>query len=590
MIGVVADPADWPVVKEFFELFKTPWELARPGRVYEVLLIAGNEAYDCDSKLTLVYSSAPRKEDMALRLTAGPLLAHTLVMFAGRELPLYGPVQTFGGAGAVVLRSAESDQAAGVKLMSDGRPFVRLGYDLFQEIARLLSAGQPAEHAAIPALELHIAILRHCIVEAGIDLVEIPPVPAGHEFIVCLTHDIDFFGIRNHRFDHTFFGFLYRATVGAALDFLRGKISFRRLAQNWQAVLKVPLVHLGLARDFWLSFEWYLNVEHGLPATYFFIPFKGRAGEQVPGPGPSRRAAPYDVAEHRGWLEKLLAAGCEVGVHGIDAWHDVAGGRAELAKITSLVGSPGAGIRMHWLLHNHQTPQTLDEAGYTYDSTAGYNEAVGYRCGTVQVFRPGGAKQLLELPLHIQDGALFYRGRLGLSEEAAWQRCQTMLDNAQEFGGVLTLLWHDRSPGPERFWGDFYARLVKELRGRKVWFASGSQAVSWFRKRRDVILEQVGDIVRMRRVSQADGAAGQDNTPSLRVRYHAAQGCDFEPIELPWADGEDINLAALRNRSASRTQSGARVAETATRPEGGVYAASTPASGWHKHQTARLAP
>ena len=33
------------------------------------------------------------------------------------------------------------------------------------------------------------------------------------------------------------------------------------------------------------------------------------------------------------------------------------------------------------------------------------------------------------------------------------------MDNASEFGGVLTVIWHDRSHGPERFWGDFYIKL-----------------------------------------------------------------------------------------------------------------------------------
>ena len=31
MIGVIADPAEHNVVREFFELFKTPWEFYRAG-------------------------------------------------------------------------------------------------------------------------------------------------------------------------------------------------------------------------------------------------------------------------------------------------------------------------------------------------------------------------------------------------------------------------------------------------------------------------------------------------------------------------------------------------------------------------------
>jgi hypothetical protein len=36
MIGVIADPAEHGVVREFFELFKTPWEFYRRDRQYDV--------------------------------------------------------------------------------------------------------------------------------------------------------------------------------------------------------------------------------------------------------------------------------------------------------------------------------------------------------------------------------------------------------------------------------------------------------------------------------------------------------------------------------------------------------------------------
>ncbi len=51
-------------------------------------------------------------------------------------------------------------------------------------------------------------------------------------------------------------------------------------------------------------------------------------------------------------------------------------------------------------MQDSATPSILDEAGFSYDSSAGYNETVGYRNGTTQVFRPLGTKTLLELPLH----------------------------------------------------------------------------------------------------------------------------------------------------------------------------------------------
>src|SRR5205814_8142028 len=142
-------------------------------------------------------------------------------------------------------------------------------------------------------------------------------------------------------------------------------------------------------------------------------------------------------------------------------------GLDELARINGANGESKTGIRIHWLLRDANTPYALERAGYAYDSSFGYNETIGYRAGSSQVFRPLGAETLLELPLHIQDGALFYPQKLGLSETEAWELCQGVIDRTQEHGGIVTVLWHDRSHGPERFWGEFYAKLVEDLKGKK---------------------------------------------------------------------------------------------------------------------------
>jgi hypothetical protein len=416
---------------------------------------------------------------------------------------------------------------------------IRLGYDLFDEVAFLLSAGQPVEHAQVPALDLHIRMLREWILEAGIWLLEIPPAPANHSFIVCLTHDIDFISIRQHCFDHSMWGFVLRATAGALWNFARGRLSLFRLLRSWLAVASLPLVYAGWARDFWEPFEWYLKVEEGLSPTYFLIPFKRRPGVRVPGRHASRRATAYGAADLREQAQVLRSHGCEVGVHGIDSWHDAEKGSAEKAAVMAVAGEC-FGIRMHWLLRDENTPAALERAGYSYDSTCGYNETVGYRAGTGQVFRPLGARTLLELPMHIQDGALFYAQRLDLSEPEAEKRCQALIGHAQRFGGVLTLLWHDRSHGPERFWGDFYARLVRTLRSLDGWFATAGQAAGWFRKRRGVRFEareaESGARIRLR-------YTGEEIRPPLRIRVYrpslavTAGASQPEFTETPW-DGK----------------------------------------------------
>src|SRR5207247_6272404 len=116
-----------------------------------------------------------------------------------------------------------SAAAAVTETQHDGMKLLRVGYDLFGEVRFLLSTGQPPSNALIPTLDIHISMLRTWILEAGIPVVEIPPVPAGFESMACLTHDVDFLRIREHKFNRTMCGFLWRASGGVFLQAGRQK-------------------------------------------------------------------------------------------------------------------------------------------------------------------------------------------------------------------------------------------------------------------------------------------------------------------------------------------------------------------------------
>ena len=146
-----------------------------------------------------------------------------------------------------------------------------------------------------------------------------------------------------------------------------------------------------------------------------------------PGVGaPARRAVKYDLAAMQDDIHTLISDGCEVATHGIDAWADASKGACELEQVQRITGQSEVGVRMHWLYFNRRSPALLEKAGFSYDSTCGYNETVGYRAGTTQVFRPLNADRLLELPMHIMDTALFFPDYLNLrpgEAKASWNRC-----------------------------------------------------------------------------------------------------------------------------------------------------------------------
>jgi len=187
-----------------------------------------------------------------------------------------------------------------------------------------------------------------------------------------------------------------------------------------------------------------------------------------------------------------------------------------------VTGVPGLGGRMHWLYFDEHSPSALEHAGFSYDSTIGYNETVGYRAGTIQVFKPFGVERMFELPMHIMDTALFYPAHLNLSPKQARSTIQALLDDASQFGGVQTINWHDRSIAPERLWGDFYLDLLEELKSKGAWFATANDAVSWFRKRRSVSFESVTNANGRARVKVSVDQKS-DNLPGLRLRVHETE-------------------------------------------------------------------
>ncbi len=525
MISVAANNEDHPVVAEFFELFKTPWEFFQPGCRAEILLCAQTEIPASDAKLVLIYGSELNSFDRAQSAPIRPQGAGKFLTHAGKTFPIYGHSLAFENSPCPALLETKRGE----------QTIVRIGYDLFSEIRQLLTVGQPMAHAATPTLERHIELLRELILRHAAPLLEIPPVPTGHNFIACLTHDVDHVGIRNHKFDHTLFGFLFRATLGSVLDVGRGKKTFGQLFTNWLAVLKLPFVHLGLAKDFWYQFDHYVELENGAASTFFVIPKKGETGLDAKGNRSPKRAASYDARDLKEILVGLKNSGKEIGTHGLDAWRDAAAGREEKKIISEITGANETGVRMHWLYFGEQSHAILEDAGFTYDSTVGYNGTVGYRAGTTQVFKPLTVKKLLELPMHAMDTALFYPSYLNLSPQQAAEKMSPLIHFAAQNGGAFVVNWHDRSLAPERLWDGSYGELISECKKSGAWFATAGQTVEWFRQRRETGFECSGRSVKIRaRKSSAD------NLPGQRVRIHTAAE-KFSEQEL--CDGMEVSLA-----------------------------------------------
>ena len=486
MIGVTATNAHRDCVSEFFQLFKTPWEWVVPGKRYDVVLCADGETEPSNAKLAVVYGAAEHPMDRRAGVSTRRMTGPVAIQWRDFVLPVYRGLTTFQGG---IDRSMLSTQngAADYCTADGARTFRRVGYDLFSEVSHLLSEGQPSSYARNPTLETHIALIRQILADAGVEYVEVPPRPHGADFICCLTHDVDFFGIRRHVADRTLAGFAVRGTLGTVWDVIRGQRPLDEAVRNLRAVASLPLVLAGARPDPWDPFRDYARADRGHKSTFFLVPFKSRPGTAPDGTVAAARAVAYCVRDVQAQVQEAVASeATEVAVHGIDAWRDADAGRAEKAEVNAVTGQQRTGVRMHWLYFSADSPRYLEDAGFDYDSTCGYNDTVGFRAGTLQAFGLPGTRHLLELPLSIMDSAMFYPDRMGLTRDEAAKRCTHLVQQAQRFGGALVINWHDRSLAPERQWGRFYNNLLDDVEAAGAWFATAADAIEWFRWRRSI--------------------------------------------------------------------------------------------------------
>ena len=99
MIGVVARAEEHGIVREFFELFKTPWEFCRENGRYEVVIHTSG-AFDHDpAKLVIVYGSQATAFDQGRKTFPGPQRQNTTLSWNGDRIPVYGRCVTFQSDG-----------------------------------------------------------------------------------------------------------------------------------------------------------------------------------------------------------------------------------------------------------------------------------------------------------------------------------------------------------------------------------------------------------------------------------------------------------------------------------------------------------
>lgn len=261
-----------------------------------------------------------------------------------------------------------------------------------------------------------------------------------HEFGIKVSHDVD---------TPSLYAFKSWPTIGRVMA---GHLLKRR---DFKAFVQAPYIKAATREqlhkaDPFNTFEWLMDVSeaNNLQSAFYFI-----CGRTEPA-----RDADYEP-EHpviRNLMRRIHERGHEIGLHpSYGTFQQPHLIKAESERLKRVCSEEGIeqdewGGRMHYL--RWEQPTTLrawSDAGLDYDSTLGYADRPGFRCGTCHeysAFDPV-AQEPLKLrvrPLVVMECTVFdqmYLG-LGVSQEAE-ARMAHLKNRCRMVGGGFSILWHN---------------------------------------------------------------------------------------------------------------------------------------------------
>ena len=158
MIGVIANPSDEGVVREFFELFKTPGSsIATTDNTTSSFAPGDNDLTVVSAKLLLVYGAERLRFDGKHKVQVAARTQGGNVSFSGTTIPLYGSVLRFARSGVSVLENSQSGEPLAYVRSAWDKCLPASGMTCFMKCGPLLIQGQPAANASFPTLDFHIA-------------------------------------------------------------------------------------------------------------------------------------------------------------------------------------------------------------------------------------------------------------------------------------------------------------------------------------------------------------------------------------------------------------------------------------------------
>jgi len=201
-----------------------------------------------------------------------------------------------------------------------------------------------------------------------------------------------------------------------------------------------------------------VSVENKLDSQFYFKALRNKDIDST-----------YNIlsSKSRDCIKDLQSQGVAVGLHGgLYSFADKFIFTMEKNRLETVCGREVASVRQHFLRFDvHGTPQVWQQSGIRHDSTLGFPEHEGFRCGTCHPYRlydidNDCVTDVVEHPLVAMDTTLFqYRN---LTEEEAFASLCHLYERCVAVEGDFVLLWHNTTMFGEleNWYKNVYMRFV----------------------------------------------------------------------------------------------------------------------------------
>ena len=215
------------------------------------------------------------------------------------------------------------------------------------------------------------------------------------------------------------------------------------------------------------TFDWYMDVceKYGHKIAFYFI------SDNTAG----KIDSCYNLKEQyiQDLIKKMTSRKHEIGLHAsfntYNNFEQLKKERQILSDVCKTLKTEQKiiGNRQHFLRFDmQQTPNYLEQAGFEYDTSGGFADAIGFRFGTAHTFSmwnwmKNEGMKLKQKPLILMEVTVSNYMKLDFNNETL-EKLKTLKTNALRYGGNFTLLWHnDKFFTPKN--KSFFESLISSL-------------------------------------------------------------------------------------------------------------------------------